>query len=41
MKESPYYLDGCAAIADWISRFTLGRWEQFLQPEGDRLRSAA
>jgi hypothetical protein len=39
---SPYYYpDACAAIATWIHRFTLGRWEQFQQAEADRRRKEA
>lgn len=40
-RESPYYLDGCAAIADWLSRWTLTRWEQHLEAEAERRKEAA
>jgi hypothetical protein len=36
LRDSPYSLDACAALADWIDRWILRRWEQHLEAEAER-----
>jgi hypothetical protein len=41
LRPSAYYLDACEAIADWLSRWTLTRWEQYLDAEAERRKREA
>jgi hypothetical protein len=41
LRDSPYGIDAVEAVADWLSRWTLTRWEQHLEAEAERRRREA